>query len=101
MFGQLTDGTDVRLAIDTDGNADPDIPGSELCINFIDSDIDESKYRSNLTTDQKRWEYCFFIGGETFPDFAVVDGEKKETFRELILKSKPAGMWAVLLINYS
>lgn len=100
LFGTLEDGTDVRLAIDTDGNSDPDIPGSELCVNFIDSTIDESKYRTKLTTDQRRWEYCFFIGGETFPDFAGVYANRKEEFRELILKSKPAGMWAVLLVNY-
>ena len=90
---------DVRLTYGAQV-IDPDIPGSTLCVNFIDEDKDETKYRANLTSDVQRWEYTFFIGGETKLTFADVEEYRKDIFREIILKTKPCGMWAVLLINY-
>lgn len=90
---------EVRLAGEAD-IIDPDIIDTELCVNFIDSAKDESKYRPNFTTDPRRWEFCFFIGGAAFLSRADVPAARKTAFRELILRSKPAGLWAVLLIDY-
>ncbi len=92
-------GLEVRLVSET-GIIDPDIVDTELCVNFIDSDKDESKYRTKLSSDPRRWEYTFFIGGETKMDRANVELSRKAAFRELILKTKPMAMWAVLLIDY-
>ncbi len=90
---------DVRLTYGSEV-VDPDIVNSTLCVNFIDETKDETKYRSNITLDERRWEYAFFIGGETKLSFANVEEYRKDIFREIILKTKPCGMWAVLLINY-
>ncbi len=92
-------GLEVRLASET-GIIDPDIVDTELCVNFIDSDKDETKYRPNLSLDPRRWEYTFFVGGPVKLTRANVELSRKAAFRELILKTKPLGMWAVLLIDY-
>ncbi len=42
----------------------------------------------------------FFVGGEVFGDFANVSEARKDEFRQLILKIKPAQTVAYLLINY-
>lgn len=42
----------------------------------------------------------FFIGGSGFPSFASVSASRKNEFRELILKLKPAQMVGFLYINY-
>lgn len=92
-------GKEVRF-VSEEGIIDPDIPDTELCVNFIDSDKDELKYRTKLSSDPRRWEYTFFIGGEIKLDRANVELSRKAAFRELILETKPMGMWAVLLIDY-
>jgi hypothetical protein len=43
----------------------------------------------------------FFIGGETFPNRAYVDIRRKNEFRELILRLKPAQTAGLLLIDYA
>lgn len=44
--------------------------------------------------------WVFFIGGEPLGEFADVDENRKEEFRQLILKLKPVNSIAQLLINY-
>lgn len=46
------------------------------------------------------WKGCFFIGGETFGTLAEVEQTRKNEFRHLILKLKPAHSRAYLLIYY-
>lgn len=98
FLGEIGSGEEVRFVTEV-GIIDPDID-AELCVNFIDSDKDESLYRTKLSNDPRRWEYTFFVGGETFLFNANVELTRKAAFRELILKTKPMGMWAVLLIDY-
>lgn len=43
----------------------------------------------------------FFVGGEIFANFANVDENRKDEFRQLILRLKPAQSVAFLLINYT
>lgn len=42
----------------------------------------------------------FFVGGETPGDYADVDAERKDEFRQLILKIKPVQSVGFLLINF-
>ena len=47
-----------------------------------------------------KWPYFFYIGGETFPDFADVSIVRQIEFERMILKYFPAHLWGILLINY-
>lgn len=44
--------------------------------------------------------YIFYIGGENLGDFASVPSARKNEFRQLILKLKPAHTVGMLFINY-
>lgn len=65
-----------------------------ICVNHIDEDRDSTFAISpNLRS-------TFFIGGETLGTFAEVDEDRKEEFRQLILKIKPVQTVAYLFTNY-
>jgi hypothetical protein len=64
-----------------------------------------------ITDDPDYWGYFFFIGGlatrnvtthvlETI-DNAIIPSERKEEFKRLILKLKPAHSWVGLIVNYT
>jgi hypothetical protein len=53
-----------------------------------------------LTNDEGLWHFFLYVGGETFPDLAVVPVERKASFERLIQKLKPAQQWVVTLITY-
>lgn len=64
------------------------------CVNYIDEQLDVAfNVGANLRS-------TFFIGGDPVGDFADVDLERKDEFRQLILKIKPAQTVAYLFINY-
>lgn len=46
------------------------------------------------------WPYFIYIGGETFPDFANVDSDRREEFENLCLKICPTQHWLGMLITY-
>ena len=72
------------------------ISGFTKIANYIDEAKDVS-FDFGLAVNQRA---TFFIGGAVFPNFANVDINRKNEFRELILKLKPAQMGGYLLINY-
>jgi hypothetical protein len=63
-----------------------------------------------ITNDQDYWPYFFFIGGDATRDpvtheiteiaNANVQANRKDEFKRLILKLKPAQSWVGLLISY-
>jgi hypothetical protein len=53
-----------------------------------------------IPDDPNRWRFFFYIGGQTFPEFAFVPAERRGELKRLILKIKPAQQWVVLLINF-
>lgn len=67
---------------------------SNIIVNYIDEQQDQ---RFFITGNLRN---TFFIGGSTLGDFANVAEERKDEFRQLILKLKPAQMVGYLLINY-
>lgn len=85
VFNQLGDGQlgDFQL-------------GFATFTNKIVNHIDETKdyYYINFA------ETTFIIGGPTFGSFATVDVNRKDEFRQLILKLKPVHNAGYLLINY-
>ncbi len=68
----------------------------EILANYIDS----SKDSDYIIGGQNNMYSVFFVGGATFPATANVPLSRKDEFRELILKIKPAQTIALLLINY-
>jgi uncharacterized protein DUF2313 len=53
-----------------------------------------------IPDDPDVWPYFLYIGGETFPDLAVVPIARKASLERLIQKLKPAQNWIVTLITY-
>jgi hypothetical protein len=46
------------------------------------------------------WRHFWYVGGETFPDIALVPLSRKAEFQRLLLKVKPAQTWIVTLVEY-
>src|SRR5262245_20727668 len=51
--------------------------------------------------DPKFWPFFIYIGGETFPNRAIVDPSRREELERLVLKLRPTEQWIVLLVDYS
>lgn len=65
-----------------------------IIVNHIDETLDQSFFiTSNLRN-------TFFIGGNPLGSFANIPANRKDEFRQLILRLKPAHMVGYLLINY-
>jgi len=65
-----------------------------IVANHIDRTIDsEFVVGSN-------YRFTFYIAGETMPDFAIVNPQRENELRQLILQLKPAHTVALLFINF-
>lgn len=51
--------------------------------------------------DPETWPYFLYIGGEEFPELAVVDSARRAEFERLILKIRPTQNWIVLRVSYT
>jgi hypothetical protein len=40
------------------------------------------------------------VGGQTWPDSAIVPASRREEFEDLVLKLGPAHLWPMFLIDY-
>jgi len=92
-----------------------------ICANSINEDIDSvffdkvfsensygtavygvAKYEVTSQLDRaQQLRYTFFIGGSSFPSVVTVPRNRKDEFRQLILKLKPAHTVAFLYIEYT
>jgi len=72
------------------------LPGYSICANYDD----ESKDDSFEIGSSVNLRSTFFICADPYPNFADVDFARKQEFRQLILKHKPAHTTGILLINY-
>lgn len=78
------------------GGAEMDgITYNNMVVNDINEDVD-STFLVGMN-----YKCTFFIGGEILGTFADVPIERKEEFRQLILKLKPVQTVAILFINYT
>lgn len=67
----------------------------------IANSTDEDKDANfNFGSSQYAMRATFFIGGETFPSRVEVDADRKDEFRELVLKLKPAQTVGFALVDY-
>jgi len=53
-----------------------------------------------IPDDPDRWVYFWYIGAETFPDYADIPAERQAEFETLVLRIKPRQTWVGLLINF-
>lgn len=65
-----------------------------IIVNHISETLDQQFYVTNNLRN------TFFIGGNPLGSFANITLNRKDEFRQLILKLKPAQMVGYLLINY-
>jgi len=72
------------------------LPTYSICANHViesrDADFD--------TGEPDNENFLFFVGGSTLGTRADVPENRKNEFRELLLKLKPGNMAALLLIDY-
>jgi len=68
-----------------------------VCANYTD----ETKDRVFNIGLPVNYRATFYVGGQNPGDFATVPAERKNEFRELILKLKPAQTVGLLRINYT
>lgn len=50
--------------------------------------------------DPATWPYFVYVGGRVFPSHAQVPLERREEFREFLLRLFPADLWIVTLVDY-
>lgn len=53
-----------------------------------------------IPADSTKWPYFLYIGGQTFPDHAIVPASRRNEFETLCLKICPAQQWLGMLITY-
>jgi hypothetical protein len=54
-----------------------------------------------IPDDDTCWPYFLYVGGETFPDLAVIPVERRDEFERLILKLRPTHNWIVTNVQFA
>lgn len=54
-----------------------------------------------VPNDPTKWPYFLYIGGQTFPDHAIVPASRRNEFETLCLKICPTQQWLGMLIDYT
>lgn len=54
-----------------------------------------------VPNDPTKWPYFLYIGGQVFPDHAIVSASRRNEFETLCLKICPAQQWLGMLITYT
>lgn len=54
-----------------------------------------------IPVDPTKWPYFLYIGGQTFPDHAIVSASRRNEFETLVLKICPTQQWLGMLIDYT
>ena len=112
--GSQNDPTEVFEAVE------PDSSYTEICANFLEPELDATVFDSGGGTycgfaqcgedtqcsdpfsedRNQQLSYTFFVSAETYPNKANIPLDRKDEFRELLLKLKPMHTAAFLFINY-
>lgn len=71
----------------------------EVFLDLLANSADPNESYS-LGEDPENLKGTFFIGGETYPNRAIIDVDEIRNFRKLVLQLKPAATVAVLLLDY-
>lgn len=54
-----------------------------------------------VPSDPTKWPYFLYIGGETYPDHAIIPQSRRNEFETLCLKICPAQQWLGILVDYT
>ncbi len=94
FIGLMQDGADIAM------DGDPDAMDSSFVINdqgyWANLDL-SGNAQPPVPSDPSKWPFFLYFGGETFPEPALVPGDRLQELKELIQKIKPAHLWIVLL----
>lgn len=69
------------------------------CGNFDGYRLDVVDYLVPL--DSTKWPHFLYVGGQTFPEFATVDVDRRNEFEALCLKICPTHVWIGVLVKYT
>lgn len=69
------------------------------CGQFTSFTFDFVKY--NVPFEPVGWRYMFYVGGEVFGELATIPAIRRTEFETLVLKLKPAHLWAGVFIDYT
>lgn len=61
---------------------------------------DADKYGYTVPIDPAYWYHFFYVCGPNFGDVAQVEATRRAEFEALILKIKPAHLWAGVIVRY-
>lgn len=64
-------------------------------------DFREVQQNYIIPDDPDKWPYFVYIGAQTFPGLAIIDGTRRDEVEELLLKYCPAHMWIGVLVSYT
>lgn len=84
------------------GYAAVSVPGYALVnkLYYVSGDeLVRVEYALDLAEEQ--FPFCFYVGGETFGDLAVLPASRKEEFEDLLLKICPAQQWIIILVDFT
>jgi len=91
------------------GNINMSCGNLKACCRYFEKmEIVDKTY--TITNDPDYWGYFFFIGGQATRninheletiDFALIPSGRKEEFKRLVLKLKPAQTWVGLIVTYT
>jgi len=102
--------TNAPLYLSVCGNPNQCCGNDLACCQYFEK-IKTTDKIYQITDDPDYWGYFFFIGGEATRDpitfelltitNAIIPAQRKEEFKRLILKLKPAQSWVGLIVSYS
>lgn len=69
-----------------------------LCGNFFQ--FTEVLKEYIVPTDQTKWPYFLYLGGQTFGDISQIPSTRKDEFEALCLKICPTQQWLGILVEY-
>lgn len=79
---------------------DPLIECGETSAECGDSSVNEGLRNYVIPNNSDKWSYFLYIGGETYPDIATVDLNRRDEFETLCLKICPTQQWLGILVIY-
>lgn len=53
-----------------------------------------------IPQDPDEWPYILYVGGEIFPDQAIVASSRMDELEDLLLKICPMQLWIILLVSF-
>lgn len=80
-------------------NAQPLFNGISLGSNYLDNDTLQRRVIPSVPDDPQYWPFFLYIAGETFPNPAVIDMDRRSELLRLLLQLRPLHMWLIFMLT--